>query len=59
MRKIILLLALLLCFSVSLVTLSGCAKKEAETKTEEAAEMEEAATDTTEAEVEAETTMGD
>ncbi len=34
-RKFIVVMAILFCFSISFVTFSGCAKKKAETKTEE------------------------
>jgi hypothetical protein len=44
------LIAVLLCVSVSVLTLSGCAKKKAETQTEQApADTTKAAVDTTQA----------
>ena len=49
MRKLTLLLAFLIAFSVTLISMSGCAKKEAPPKEEPASEqLEEAAPDTTE-----------
>jgi hypothetical protein len=51
LKKLILLLALLLCFSVSFLAMSGCAKKEAEQAAEEVEEaVPEAAEDTVQVE---------
>lgn len=51
MKKLIVVIMLLLCLLIMLATLSGCAKQEAETETEEV--MEEApAVDTTQAAME-------
>jgi hypothetical protein len=36
LKKVIALVAVMLCLSVSVLTLIGCAKKKAETKTEQA-----------------------
>jgi len=51
LKKLIVVIMLLLCLLIMLATLSGCAKQEAETETEEV--MEEApAVDTTQAAME-------
>ncbi len=49
MRKLTLLVAFLMAFSITLVSMSGCAKKQAPPPKEEpaAGQMEEAAPDTT------------
>ena len=48
-RKLVLFIAFLLCFSISLITLNGCAQKKTETEATETEETMEAPADTVEA----------